>query len=134
MGAAMVCGMVPPIGMAIATFLKPKLFSEDEREAGKTALILGFSFITEGAIPFLISKPKASIIANAAGSSVGSIVAFLLKLEIKAPHGGMFLAVIPNAVSSVLGLLVAVLAGSLVTALIMVVILKFEDRKKLVIE
>ena len=134
MGAAMVCGMVPPIGMAIATFLKPKLFSEDEREAGKTALILGFSFITEGAIPFLISKPKASIIANAAGSSVGSIVALLLKLEIKAPHGGMFLALIPNAVSSIAGLLIAVLAGSLVTAVIMVVILKFEEKRNFAVE
>lgn len=122
MGAIMVIGMVPPIGMALATIIRPKLFELEEREAGKTALILGMSFITEGAIPFLIAKPKSSVPSFMIGGFVGSLVSFSLGLEITAPHGGLFLALIPNAVNNVLYFLIALIAGSLACALSMIVL------------
>ncbi|MEQ7199305.1 PTS fructose transporter subunit IIABC [Enterococcus avium] len=130
MGAVMVIGMVPPIGMAIATLVQPKLFSLEEREAGKTALVLGLSYITEGAIPFLMSKPKSSVPSFMIGGFVGSLVAFSLKVEITAPHGGLFLALIPNAVSNVLFFILAILAGGTACAASMVVLTKVFSKGK----
>lgn len=130
MGAVMVIGMVPPIGMAIATLIQPKLFNVEEREAGKTALVLGLSYITEGAIPFLMSKPKSSVPSFMIGGFVGSLVAFALKLEITAPHGGLFLALIPNAVSNVFYFVLAILAGGAACAFSMVVLTKLFQKDK----
>lgn len=132
MGAIMVIGMVPPIGMAIATMLRPNLFDLEEREAGKTALVLGMSFITEGAIPFLIAKPKSSIPSFMIGGFVGSLTAFTLGLEITAPHGGLFLALIPNAVNNVFYFLISLLAGGFACALSMIILTtKFNKTSKL---
>lgn len=123
MGAAMVCGMVPPIGIALSTFVRPNLWNKDQKEAGKAALFLGLSFITEGAIPFAATNPKIVLPSCMAGSAVGSIVALLLNVEIKAPHGGFFLMFIPNAIGNLLGFIIALIAGSLTTA-VLVTILK----------
>jgi len=118
MGAAMVCGMVPPIGIALSTFARPKIWNKDQKEAGKAAFFLGLSFITEGAIPFAATNPKIVLPSCMAGSAVGSIVAFLLNVEIKAPHGGFFLMFIPNAIGNLLGFIIALIAGSLTTAIL----------------
>ncbi len=119
MAAAMVCGMIPPIGIAISTFVQKKLWTKAERETGKAALVLGLSFITEGAIPFAASDPFSVLPACMAGSAVGSIVSFLLKVEIRAPHGGFFLTVIPNAITNLPGFFLALLAGSITTAVVL---------------
>lgn len=122
MGAAMVCGMVPPIGIALSTFARPKLWDKDQKEAGKAAFFLGLSFITEGAIPFAAANPKIVLPSCMAGSAVGSIVALLLNVEIKAPHGGFFLMFIPNAIGNLLGFVIALVAGSLTTAILVTVL------------
>ena len=119
MAAAMVCGMVPPIGIALSTFFQKKLWTKAERETGKAALVLGLSFITEGAIPFAASDPFSVLPACMVGSAVGSIVSFLLNVEIRAPHGGFFLTVIPNAITNLPGFFIALLAGSVSTAVVL---------------
>ena len=128
MGAAMVVGMVPPLGIALATFIRSKVFSKAEQESGRAALILGASFITEGAIPFAASNPLAVLPASVAGSAVGALVAFLLGLEIRAPHGGLFLLLIPNAVSSAVSFFIALAAGTIVTAVVMLTVINFQGR------
>ena len=131
MGAVMVCGMVPPLGIALATFLRPKMWSKQERESGKAAFVLGLSFITEGSIPFAASNPAATLPACMAGSAVGSIVAFLLNVGIQAPHGGFFLMLIPNAITNILGFIIALIAGSLTTCVVILAIKKYQQSKKL---
>lgn len=128
MGAAMVCGMVPPLGIALATFIKPKLWTKQERESGKAALVLGLSFITEGSIPFAASNPVATLPACMAGSAVGAIVAFLLNVGIQAPHGGLFLLLIPNAISNIVGFIIALIAGSITTCIVILSIKKFQKK------
>ena len=130
MGAAMVCGMVPPLGIALATFLRPKMWTKQERESGKAALVLGLSFITEGSIPFAASNPFATIPACMAGSAVGSIVAFLLNVGIQAPHGGFFLVMIPNAITNIIGFIIALAAGALTTCVVLLAIKKYQEVKK----
>lgn len=129
MAAAMICGMVPPIGIALSTFVQKNLWTKAERETGKAALVLGLSFITEGAIPFAASDPFSVLPACMAGSAVGSIVSLLLNVEIRAPHGGFFLALIPGAISNLLGFLIALLAGSVVTAVILGVLKTVRGKK-----
>lgn len=127
MGAAMVCGMVPPLGIALATFVKPKAFSKQDRDAGKAAVVLGLSFITEGAIPFAAKDPKAVLPACMAGSAVGSIVAFLLQVGIQAPHGGFFLAVIPNAITNIGGFIISLAAGTITTCFVMLALKSYNQ-------
>ena len=129
MGAAMVCGMVPPIGIALSTMLRPKLWNAEQREAGKAAFVLGLSFITEGAIPFAAANPKAVLPACMAGSAVGSIVSFLLNVQIKAPHGGFFLAAIPNAISNLPGFIIALIAGALTTGVLLTIFKQIQQKK-----
>lgn len=133
MGAAMVCGMVPPLGIALSTFIRPKLWSKSEREAGKAAFFLGLSFITEGSIPFAAANPFVVLPACMAGSAVGSIVSLLLNVEIKAPHGGFFLALIPNAISNLPGFFIALAAGALTTCVVLTVMksIKYKDSNQL---
>lgn len=129
MAAAMVCGMVPPLGIALSTFVHRSIWTKAERETGKAALVLGLSFITEGAIPFAASDPFSVLPACMVGSAVGSIVSFLMKVEIRAPHGGFFLTLIPNAITNLPGFFIALLAGSVSTAVVLG-ILKTIRRKK----
>lgn len=129
MGAAMVCGMVPPLGMALSTFVQRKMWTKGERETGKAALVLGFSFITEGVIPFAASYPFVVLPSCMVGSAVGSIVAFLLNVEIRAPHGGVFLAFIPNAIGNLPGFFIALAAGAVATAGMLAILKPMHDRK-----
>ena len=113
MAAVMLAGMVPPLALALATVVRPGLFTAPERENGKAAWLLGASFITEGAIPFAAADPLRVIPPIMAGSAVTGALAMGLDVGLRAPHGGIFVLF---AVDNVLGFLIALVAGTLVAA------------------
>lgn len=118
MAAVMIGGMTPPLGIALATRLFPGRFSKPEREAGGAAAVLGAAFITEGAIPFAAADPLRVIPSMVAGSALAGAIALSLGVELKVPHGGLFVLPIPNAVTNVPGALIALVAGTVVTGLL----------------
>ena len=122
MAATMAAGMVPPIGMGIATLIARRKFAQTEREAGKAALVLGCCFISEGAIPFAAKDPLRVIPASIAGGALTGALSMAFGAKLLAPHGGLFVLLIPNAINHALLYLVAILAGSLVTGVIYAVI------------
>ncbi|MCU1536207.1 MAG: system D-fructose-specific component (F1P-forming), Frc family, partial [Humibacillus sp.] len=123
MAAVMAAGMVAPLAMALATTVRPKLFSEPERENGKAAWLLGFSFISEGAIPFAAADPVRIIVSSMVGSAVTGALAMAFGTTLRAPHGGIW--VLPLIGKFAL-FVVALIAGVLVTAGL-VVALKSRD-------
>lgn len=118
MAAVMAAGMTPPLGLSLATFIARRRFNVQEREAGRVAAVLGISFITEGAIPFAAEDPLRVIPSCIAGSAVAGALSMLFGCALKAPHGGVFVLAIPNAVSQGGLYVVAIAAGTLVTALV----------------
>ena len=90
MAAVMAAGMVAPLAMALATTLRPKLFSEPERENGKAAWLLGASFISEGAIPFAAVDPFRVIASSVVGSAITGALAMAFGTTLRAPHGGIW--------------------------------------------
>ncbi|MQG93663.1 PTS fructose-like transporter subunit IIB [Pseudomonas sp. MN1F] len=127
MAATMAAGMVPPIGLGIATFLARRKFAQSEREAGKAALALGLCFISEGAIPFAAKDPLRVIPASIAGGALTGALSMYFGCKLMAPHGGLFVLLIPNAINHALLYLLAIVAGSLVTAVVYAVIKKSEQ-------
>ena len=127
MAATMAAGMVPPIGLGIATFLARRKFAQSEREAGKAALALGLCFTSEGAIPFAAKDPLRVIPASIAGGALTGALSMYFGCKLMAPHGGLFVLLIPNAINHALLYLLAIVAGSLVTAVIYAVIKKSEQ-------
>ena len=111
--AVMAGGMVPPLGIALATTFFKNKFTADERSAGKVCYIMGLSFITEGAIPFAASDPARVIPSCVIGSAIAGGLAMLFGVQLPAPHGGIF--VFPVVTNPVM-YLVAIVIGSLVTA------------------
>lgn len=111
MAAVMLAGMVPPLALALATVVRPGLFTVPERENGKAAWAMGASFITEGAIPFAAADPLRVIPSIMAGSAVTGALAMTLDVTLRAPHGGIFVIF---AVGNILGFLIALVAGTLV--------------------
>ncbi|NIF28647.1 PTS fructose-like transporter subunit IIB [Pantoea sp. Tr-811] len=126
MAATMAAGMVPPIGLGLATFLARRKFAQSEREAGKAALALGLCFISEGAIPFAAKDPLRVIPASIAGGALTGALSMYFGCKLMAPHGGLFVLLIPNAINHALLYLLAIVAGSLVTAVVYAVIKKSE--------
>ncbi len=118
MAAVMLGGMTPPLGIALATRLFPNRFSKPEREAGGAAAVLGAAFITEGAIPFAAADPLRVIPSMVAGSAVAGALALTSGVTLKVPHGGLFVLPIPNAVTNLPGALIALVAGTVVTGLL----------------
>ncbi|HZG69966.1 MAG TPA: fructose-specific PTS transporter subunit EIIC, partial [Chondromyces sp.] len=112
--AIMAGGMVPPLGLALATTLFKKKFTQQEREAGKTNYIMGLSFITEGAIPFAAADPGRVIPSTVVGSAVAGALTMVFGIGLPAPHGGIFVFPIVNG--NPLLYLLAVLIGAVVTA------------------
>jgi len=103
----------PPLGAALATFLRKSLWSEEQREAGKAAAAMGMIGITEGAIPFAASEPMRVIPCLIVGSATASVIAMLAGVGNHAPHGGpIVLPVIDHRIAYI----GAILIGSLVTA------------------
>ena len=90
MAAVMLAGMVPPLALALATVVRPGLFTMPERENGKAAWCMGASFITEGAIPFAAADPLRVIPSIMPGSAVTGGLAMALDVTLRAPHGGIF--------------------------------------------
>lgn len=119
MAAVMAAGMVPPLGMALATAVRGRLFSKAERENGKAAWVLGASFISEGAIPFAAADPLRVIPSAMAGGAVAGALSMAFEATLRAPHGGVF--VVPLIGSHWL-YLVAVAAGTVVTASLVVLL------------
>nr|WP_086939777.1 PTS fructose transporter subunit IIBC [Thaumasiovibrio occultus] len=115
MAATMAAGMVPALGMGLATMLAKRKFSEPEREAGKASFALGLCFISEGAIPFAARDPMRVIPACIAGGALTGALSMLFGAKLLAPHGGLFVLLIPNAISPVLPYLLAIAAGTAVT-------------------
>jgi PTS system fructose-specific IIC component len=114
MAAIMAAGMVPPIGMGIASLLARAKFSEPEREAGKASLVLGLCFISEGAIPFMAKDPLRVIPVSMIGGALTGALSMFFGVQLMAPHGGLFVLLIPNAVNHVLLYLLSIVVGSLV--------------------
>ncbi|KIZ33929.1 PTS fructose-like transporter subunit IIB [Stutzerimonas stutzeri] len=128
MAVTMAAGMVPPIGMGIATFIARRKFAQTEREAGKAALVLGCCFISEGAIPFAAKDPLRVIPASIAGGALTGALSMAFSAKLLAPHGGLFVLLIPNAINHALLYLAAILAGSLVAGVIYAVIKRPETQ------
>jgi PTS system fructose-specific IIC component len=124
MAAVMAGGMVPPLGIALATFLAKNRFTADEQIAGKAAAVLGISFITEGAIPFAAKDPLRVIPACVAGAATTGALSMLFGATLHAPHGGIFVLAIPNAVGQLLPYIAAILIGVAITALLLIVLKK----------
>mgnify|MGYP006163048659 CR=1 FL=1 len=131
MAAAMAGGMVPPIGMAIATVLARHKFAQSERQAGKAAGVLGLCFISEGAIPFAAKDPLRVIPASIAGGALTGALSMYFGCKLMAPHGGLFVLLIPNAINHALLYLLAIVAGSLLTG-VSYALLKRADTQPLV--
>jgi len=115
MAAVIAAGMTPPLGLALASFLFKDRFDLEEREAGGAALVLGLSFITEGAIPFAAKDPLRVIPSIMLGSAVAGAISMVCGVQFLVPHGGIFAALIPGAVTNLLAYFVALVAGTLVT-------------------
>ncbi|WP_025159035.1 PTS fructose transporter subunit IIABC [Leifsonia aquatica] len=128
MAAVMIAGMVPPLGMALAsTVLYRRGFTQVERENGAAAWLLGASFISEGAIPFAAADPLRVIPANLVGGAVAGGLAMAFGVESRAPHGGVFVFF---AIDPIWGFLLALAAGTVVTALVVVALKRFAAPKR----
>jgi fructose PTS system EIIBC or EIIC component len=121
MAAVMAAGMVPPLALALATFTFKKKFTMAEREAGKAAVVLGAAFITEGAIPFAAGDPLRVIPSIMLGSAITGALSMAFQATLSVPHGGVFVFF---AVENVLAYILAILAGTIVSALVIGVLKK----------
>ncbi|TXR52595.1 PTS fructose transporter subunit IIABC [Quadrisphaera setariae] len=119
MAAVMAAGMVPPLAMALATAVRPKLFSAVEKENGKAAWLLGASFISEGAIPFAAADPLRIIPASMVGGAVTGALIMAFKVQLQAPHGGLFVFF---AMNNVLLFVAALVVGFVVSAALVIVL------------
>lgn len=119
MAAVMISGMVPPLAMALSSTIRPQLYSEVERENGRSAWLLGASFISEGAIPFAAADPLRVIPAMMAGGAVTGMLSMAFHVGSRAPHGGIFVLF---AIENIMGFFIALVAGTLVAAAIVTVL------------
>jgi fructose PTS system EIIBC or EIIC component len=119
MAAVMAAGMVPPLGMALATTIRKKLFTTAERENGKAAWVLGASFISEGAIPFAAADPLRVIPASMAGGAVTGALTMAFGSTLRAPHGGIWVTFL---IGNPFLYLLAIAVGTVVTAGLVIVL------------
>ena len=115
MAAVMAAGMVPPLAVFIATLLFKHKFTEEERDSGLTNIVMGLSFITEGAIPFGAADPARAIPSFIVGSALTGALVGLSGIKLMAPHGGIFVIGLTN--NPILSL-VYVLIGAVVSGII----------------
>ena len=116
MAAVMAAGMTPPLGLALAANVFRNRFTQEERDASKAAAVLGISFITEGAIPFAAKDPLRVVPCLVAGSVVTGAIALAAGVKLMVPHGGVFVLLIPHAVQQLGAYVLAIVAGTVVTA------------------
>ena len=115
MAAVMAAGMVPPLAVFIATLLFKHKFTEEERDSGLTNIVMGLSFITEGAIPFGAADPARAIPSFIVGSALTGALVGLSGIKLMAPHGGIFVIGLTN---NPILYLVYVLIGAVVSGVI----------------
>lgn len=116
MAAIMIGGMVPPLAIALATFLFKDRFTEQERRTGPTNVVMGMVFITEGAIPFAASDPLHVLSSCVIGAALAGALSELFGCTLMAPHGGIFVVL---TIGNPLMYLVALAAGTIVAALVL---------------
>ena len=126
MATVMAAGMVPPLGMALATAVDKKLFSLAERENGKAAWLLGASFISEGAIPFAAADPLRVIPSCMLGAATTGAVVMASGVTSKAPHGGIFVFF---AIGNVLMFVIAIAIGTVITAASVIMLKRLAAKK-----
>jgi PTS system fructose-specific IIC component len=126
MAAVMAAGMVPPLAMALASTVRPGLFTEPERENGRAAWLLGASFISEGAIPFAAVDPLRVIPSMMAGGAVTGALIMAFDVTLKAPHGGIFVFF---AIGNLIWFLVALAVGTVVGAAAVIAAKQFAKTK-----
>jgi PTS system fructose-specific IIC component len=126
MAAVMAAGMVPPLAMALASTVRPGLFTEPERENGRAAWLLGASFISEGAIPFAAADPLRVIPSMMAGGAVTGALIMAFNVTLKAPHGGIFVFF---AIGNLIWFLVSLAAGTVIGAVAVVAAKQFAKNK-----
>lgn len=122
--ATMAAGMTPPLALFLATLVFRNRFTKDEVEAGKAAGVLGISFITEGAIPFAARDPLRVIPSLMAGSAVAGAISMAAGCLLRAPHGGIFVLFIPNAVTNLPMYVAAIVAGTVVSTIMLGILKK----------
>jgi PTS system fructose-specific IIC component len=126
MAAVMAAGMVPPLAMALASTVRPALFTEPERENGRAAWLLGATFISEGAIPFAAADPLRVIPSMMFGGAITGALSMALGATSRAPHGGIFVLF---AIDNKLGFLIALLAGTAAAAVAVIAAKQFIGTK-----
>ena len=126
MAAVMAAGMTPPLGMALATTLRPSLYNESEKRAGEAAWIMGASFITEGAIPFAAADPLRVIPSLMVGSAITGALSFVVNATLNAPHGGIWVL---GLMGNWFPYLIAIIIGTTATALTVNVLKAYRAEK-----
>lgn len=117
MAAIMAAGMVPALGMGAATFFAKHKFDDSEREAGKASFVLGLCFISEGAIPFAAKDPMRVLPSCILGGAVTGALSMLCGAKLVAPHGGLFVLLIPNAISPIGLYVLSIITGTVITGI-----------------
>ncbi|WP_040978650.1 PTS fructose transporter subunit IIC [Oceanobacillus jeddahense] len=130
MAAVMVAGMVPPLAMALSsTIIGKERYTLEQREAGKSAWVLGFSFISEGAIPFAVADPIRVLPSVTVGAAVTGGLSMLFGSGIAVPHGGFFVFFIPGAVEGLLFYVLALAIGVAISGILVTVLKKPINKK-----
>ncbi|MFP9229318.1 PTS fructose transporter subunit IIBC [Pectobacterium cacticida] len=129
MAAVMAAGMVPPLAMGLATLLASKKFNPTEREGGKAALILGLCFISEGAIPYAARDPMRVLPCCIIGGALTGALSMAIGAKLMAPHGGLFVLLIPGAITPVIGYLLAIVAGTAVAGVLYALLKRPDDQQ-----
>lgn len=129
MAAVMAAGMTPPLGLWLATLIARNKFTKEEKDAGNAAAVLGISFITEGAIPFAAGDPFRVIPSIMVGSAVTGALSMAFGATLIAPHGGIFVLPIPNAVGHLALYALAIIIGTLVTAVMLSILKKSVEQR-----
>lgn len=129
MAAIMAAGMVPPLAMGVATLLARHKFVPAEREAGKASFVLGLCFISEGAIPFAAKDPIRVLPTCIIGGAITGALSMYFGIQLMAPHGGLFVLLIPGAINHVLLYLLAIVIGTLVSGILYAIIKKASSQE-----
>ena len=126
MAAVMATGMVPPIALSVATFVRKNLFTPAEQENGKSSWLLGLSFVSEGAIPFAAADPLRVIPSMMLGGATTGALSMIFGVTSQAPHGGIFVIF---AIAPWWGFIVSIIAGVLVGAVAVIAMKQFWPNK-----
>jgi len=128
MAAIMAAGMVPPLAMGLATLVARRKFNKGQQEGGKAALVLGLCFISEGAIPFAARDPMRVLPCCIVGGATTGAISMAIGAKLMAPHGGLFVLLIPGAITPVVGYLMAIVIGTAIAGLSYAVLKRPEEQ------